>query len=236
MGQQSPWRPPTVSIFPERKTWTMQSEYQKWESARYPSSLYVSRGIKMSLVHILQVYMVSSKCELCLVLVPCGGVLWPGAAELHASGPGKPEWNSHQWQQNLTGQYYVKFSFCFCFWIISFSHHLISKTSVSSVHTCFIVCSPKPSVSHMHWCTVMRWRWERLCCHSTSTQGPIPVMAVSLVRWWLTSANTGEERRVQVSHTKRKHIHSKIRPVLYTCPSVWKAWSNPFHKQRLCVR
>lgn len=105
----------------------------------------------------------------------------------------------------------------FCFRIISFTHHPISKTSTSSMHTCFIFCSPKLSVIRMHWCTVMKWRWERLCYPSTSTQGLIPVMAVSPVRWWLTSASTGE-RRLQVSHPPKK------------------AWSNPFLKQRLCVR
>lgn len=69
------------------------------------------------------------------------------------------------------------------------------------------VCSPKPSVSHMHWCTAMRWRWERLCCPSISTLGLIPVMAVSLVRWWLTSASTGGRRR-QVRH--QWYIDSKF--------------------------
>lgn len=98
-------------------------------------------------------------------------------------------------------------TFCVSFFsLFFFASELSVKLPTSSMHTRFIVCSPKPSVSHMHWRTVMRWRWERLCCPFTSTQGPTPVMAASPVRWWLTSASTGE-RRLQVSHTKRKHIH-----------------------------
>lgn len=63
------------------------------------------------------------------------------------------------------------------------------------------ICSPKPSLSHMHWCTAMKWRWERLCCPSISIQGTIPVMAVSPVRWWLTSAST-REKTTLVSYLK----------------------------------
>lgn len=37
------------------------------------------------------------------VPVPCRGLLWPGAAGLHAGGPGKPEWDGHQRQQDPTG-------------------------------------------------------------------------------------------------------------------------------------
>lgn len=63
------------------------------------------------------------------------------------------------------------------------------------------ICSPKPSLSLMHWCTAMKWRWERLCCPSISIQGTIPVMAVSPVRWWLTSAST-REKTTLVSYLK----------------------------------
>lgn len=63
----------------------------------------------------------------------------------------------------------------------------------------FIPYSLKPNVSHMRWCTVTRWRWEKLFCPSTSTRGLTPVMAVSRVRWWLISAST-RQRRSQVRH------------------------------------
>lgn len=37
------------------------------------------------------------------VPVPCRGLLWPGAAVLHAGGPGKPERDGYQRQQDPTG-------------------------------------------------------------------------------------------------------------------------------------
>lgn len=45
--------------------------------------------------------------ELCLGPVSRRGVLRPGAARLHAGGPGQPEWNRHQWQPDLAGQHLI---------------------------------------------------------------------------------------------------------------------------------
>lgn len=68
--------------------------------------------------------------------VSCGGVLWPGATELHAGGPGKPERYSHQWQPNLTG---------FCFSFISFLFFVeINCRTLQQTHSANTYCCLQP--------------------------------------------------------------------------------------------
>lgn len=98
-------------VFSERKIWTTQSEYQKWESARYPSFPLSCRDWSYSVMNycflLTQAYVIFLNASMFVVPVPCRGVFWPGAAELHAGGPGKPEWDGDQWQPHLTGEHFV---------------------------------------------------------------------------------------------------------------------------------
>lgn len=158
----------------ERKIWTTRSGYRRWESARCLSIVVLCHPAWVWDTH------------------NCDVRLFQFHAEVYFDQEQQGYMLVDQGSQNgtvINGNRILQVSVSseFSEWPMK------ARTQQSWL----ISCSLKPSVNHTRWCTATRWRWERLFCPSTSTRGPIPVMAVSRVRWWLTSAST-RQRRSQV--------------------------------------